>query len=136
MPDIFKLAPFYLAWAHRQTWVLALQRLYDGHFIQTFRALSLFGSLECFFIDSVDVSDLFVKAFFTYIDSWCFYNQFGCSIPPCKKTKGPVAMLRALVVRLRLRCEYRRCRDSGCGLWGGCLVARDKPFLGSWMKKL
>ncbi|MDD5370916.1 MAG: hypothetical protein PHQ40_17680 [Anaerolineaceae bacterium] len=59
--EVFKLAPFDFSWAHRQAWMFALQRLYTGHFIQTFCALTLLSPFTSCFVYIIDVCNLLIK---------------------------------------------------------------------------
>ena len=64
MPDIFELTPLYFTWLHRQPRMFAFQCLYPGHFIQTFRALSLLCPFRCLFVGIVNINNFFIKTCF------------------------------------------------------------------------
>ncbi len=64
MPDVFKLTPLYLAWAHWQARMFAFHSLNTGHFIQAFRVLTLLCSFERLLVDCVDVGNFFIKVCF------------------------------------------------------------------------
>lgn len=81
--------------------MFALQSLHTRHFIQTLRALSLFGSCGRFFVYIVNVCDFFVEAFFikpvstssgsigaTACISWHLFNQAGAMqiLVNCRKS--------------------------------------------------